>query len=375
MHNNTSFKGTLGTPRAFESLAMTPQVNRRRFLAGALATPCLVDQVLAAASEHRETAALMDVHIHLFGKGDGSSGCRLSPAITESANFQILARRLRLAERAKTIDEAYVLALAEHLQQSGLQQGLILAQDAVYDQHGEPDWARTPIYVPNDYLFEVVARHPQWMIPCVSINPDRKDALAELERCVAKGARALKIHPPIQGVDLADKKHTRFFQRCAALQTVVLVHTGHEHSSPIIDIGLANPRKLELALDQGCTVVACHCGTGRQGDPQDMLPDFLAITRRYNNLWGDTSVLGGFGRSRDFLRLLDDKLACGRLLHGSDFPLPAIPMAFSDRIGAAEALRLQALSNLIQQDYALKEALGIGRASAERAARLLTSKT
>ena len=210
-----------------------------------------------------------------------------------------------------------------------MQKGLILAQDAVYDQHGEPDWARTPFYVPNDYLFEIVARYPQWMLPCVSINPDRKDALAELERCVAKGARALKIHPPIQGVDLADKKHTRFFQRCAALKTVVLVHTGHEHSSPIIDVGLANPRKLELALDQGCTVVACHCGTGRQGDRPDMLPDFLAMMRQYTNLWGDTSVLGGFGRSRDFLRLLDDKPACERLLHGSDFPFPAIPMAFS----------------------------------------------
>jgi uncharacterized protein len=373
MHNDRSSEGTLGTARALEAFAMTPQVNRRRFLAWALAASCQVDRVPASASRPGETAPLLDIHIHLFGKGDGSSGCRLSPAITESANFQALAKRLRLSERAKTVDEAYVLALAEHLQQSGLQKGLILAQDAVYDPHGEPDWARTPVYVPNDYLLEIVARYPQRMLPCVSINPDRKDALAELDRCVARGARALKIHPPIQGVNLADKKHARFFQRCAALRTVVLVHTGHEHSSPIIDVGLANPRKLERALDKGCTVVACHCGTGRQGDRPDMLPDFLALARQYSNLWGDTSVLGGFGRSRDFLRLLDDKPACERLLHGSDFPLAAIPTAFSDRIGTVEALRLQALSNLIQQDYALKEALGIGRASAERAARLFTS--
>jgi len=39
------------------------------------------------------------------------------------------------------------------------------------------------------------------------------------------------------------------------------------------------------------------------------------------------------------------------------------------------ALRLQAVTNLIQQDFALKEALGIGRASAERAARLLALKS
>ncbi len=354
---------------------MKPKLNRRRFLALALATPSLANRLVAALVEPRQPAALMDIHIHLFGKGDGSSGCRLSPAIIESQNFQLLMKLLRLSERAKTIDEAYVLALAEHLQQSGMQKGLILAQDAVYDQHGDPDWARTPFYVPNDYLFEIVARYSQRMLPCVSINPDRKDALAELERCVAKGARALKIHPPIQGVDLADKKHTRFFQRCATLKTVVLVHTGHEHSSPIIDVGLANPRKLKLALDQGCTVIACHCGTGREGDLPDMLPDFLAMAQQYNNLWGDTSVLGGFGRSRDLMRLLDDKSVCERLLHGSDFPFPAIPAAFRDRLGQVEAGRLQGIMNLIQQDYALKEALGIGRASAERAARMLIPNT
>lgn len=353
---------------------MALQLNRRSFLSGALAAPWLVHQIHAAASAPREMGALLDIHIHLFGKGDGPSGCRLSPAITDSPSFQVLMKLLRLSERARTIDEAYVLALAEHLQQSGLQRGLILAQDAVYDHHGEPDWARTPFYVPNDYLFEIVARYPQWMLPCVSINPDRKDALAELDRCAAKGARALKIHPPVQGVDLADKKHTRFFQHCASLKTIVMVHAGHEHSSPIIDAELANPRKLELALDQGCTVVACHCGTGRREDRPDMLPDFLAMIRRHNNLWGDTSVLGGFGRARDFLRLLDDTPVRERLLHGSDFPFPAIPAAFAGRIGSKEALRLQALPSLIRQDYALKEALGIGRASAERAARMLMPK-
>jgi predicted TIM-barrel fold metal-dependent hydrolase len=285
-----------------------------------------------------------------------------------------LLKFLRIEKRAKTLDEGYVLALAEQVEQSGFEQALIYAQDAVYDRAGKPDWGRTPVYVPNDYLFKTVARYPKRMMPCVSINPDRRDAVAELERCVQKKARVLKIHPPIQGVDLADKKHTRFFQRCAALKTVVMVHTGHEHASPIFNSGLANPRKLELALDQGCTVVACHCGTGRSGDQPDMLPDFLAMVRKHKNLWGDTAVLGGLGRAKDFLRLLDDKVARERLLHGSDFPFPAVPMGFAEKIGMAKALRLQAMGNLLRQDYELKEALAIGRASAERAYRFFAEK-
>ena len=322
--------------------------------------------------EPQHAASLLDIHVHLFGPGD--SRFRL-PHVARGHRIAALPAPREIAaaaaKRAKTLDEGYVLALAEQLQQSGLQKGLILAQDAVYDRAGEPDWAKTHFYVPNDYLFQVVARYPQWMIPCVSINPDRKDALAELERCADKGARVLKIHPPIQGVDLADRKHTKFFQRCAALKTVVMVHTGHEHSAPIVDSALANPRKLELALDQGCTVVACHCGTGR--------PTIIRICCRISWPWRASTRTSGatppcwaaWERSRDFLRLLADEPVRERLLHGSDFPLPAVPMAFAGTIGTAEALRLQALPNLIQRDFALKEALGIGRASAERAYRLL----
>jgi uncharacterized protein len=351
---------------------MVAMVGRRAVLAGMLAAPWLLRQPAATAGgEPRKGKSMLDIHIHLFGVGDGQSGCRLSKTVTEAPRFQFLTKMLRLPQRARTLDEGYVLALAETLQQSGLQKGVILAQDAVYDRSGKPDWARTHFYVPNDYLFQVVARYPQWMIPCVSINPDRADAIEELDRSAEKGARILKIHPPIQGVDIADKKHTRFFQRSAALKMIVMVHTGHEHSAPIVDVNLANPRRLTLALDQGCTVVACHCGTGRPDDRPDMLPDFLAMTRKHKNLWGDTSVLGGLGRAEAFLRLLADQPVRDRLLHGSDFPFPAVPASFADRIGMVEALRLQTIANPLQQDLALKEALGIGRASAERAYRLV----
>ena len=53
---------------------------------------------------------------------------------------------------------------------------------------GKPDWTRTPVYVPNDYLLKIVARYPKKMMPCISINPDRRDSITELERCVQKGA-------------------------------------------------------------------------------------------------------------------------------------------------------------------------------------------
>ncbi len=313
--------------------------------------------------------------MHLFGTGDAGSGCRLSKATTDGPLFKFMVEHLRLRKRAKTLDEGYALALAEQVEKSGLDKAVILAQDAVYDQRGKPDWDKTHFYIPNDYLLQVVARYPARMVPCVSINPNRADAIAELERCAAKGARVLKIHPPTQGVDLADKKHGAFFRRSAALKIIVMVHTGHEHSAPIYNIRLADPQKLELALDSGCTVVACHCGTGRSSDRPDMLPSFLAMVRKYKNLWGDTAVLGSLGRARDFQRLLADPKARERLLHGSDFPFPAVPLGFASIIGLKKATLLQSIPNWMKQDFDLKEALGIGRTSAERAYRFISDAT
>ena len=54
------------------------------------------------------------------------------------------------------------------------------------------------------------------------------------------------------------------------------------------------------------------------------------------------------------------------------FPFPPYP-GLRDKIGWLKALQLQLLENLLQQDYQLKEALGIGR-DAERAYRFFVKK-
>ncbi len=313
---------------------------------------------------------LLDLHVHLFGLGEGGTGCRIAKSITDGLLFKGLVFALGLRVPGTTLDARYEQVLTQHVRGSGLDMAAILGQDAVYNRQGKPDWDRTSFYVPNDYVFAVAARHAESMIPCPSINPDRSDALEELVRCHERGARLFKIHPPTQGVDIADRKHGKFFRRCTELDMLVLVHTGHEHSAPVIDRHLAGPGRLEFALDQGCAIVACHAGTGWVTDTPDQLPEFLALLRRYPRLWGDTAVLGTNGRVRDFTRLLEDPFAKDRLLHGSDFPFPVAPKAFAARIGDEAANRLNSEVSWIKKDLDLKEAMGIGVASARRAYRI-----
>jgi predicted TIM-barrel fold metal-dependent hydrolase len=237
--------------------------NRRSFIAGALASPWWASSIMKPAySEEAPQRPALDIHVHLFGVGDASTGCRMSKTITDGRAFNYLMQMLQLRVPGKAIDQRYEEVLVKHLNESGLTRAAILGQDAVYDRNGKVGWERTSFYVPNDYVFTVVARSSEKMIPCPSINPNRADAIDELIRCNERGARLLKIHPPTQGVDVSDMRHTKFFRCCSERNMIVLVHTGHEHSAPVIDKNLAAPRRLELALQQGCTVVACHAGTG-----------------------------------------------------------------------------------------------------------------
>ncbi|MHC4401572.1 MAG: amidohydrolase family protein [Planctomycetota bacterium] len=348
---------------------MTRLADLGGFLIGSLVKPFAADATTLAGERKRGNT--LDIHVHLAGNGDAGSGCRLSTRFADRVVFKVLMRRMRVWERAQTFDEGYVLAVAELLRDSSLDKGAVMGLDAVYHRNGKPDWRNTHVYVPNDYVFEVVSRYPDVMVPCVSVNPDRADAIDELERCVEKGARGLKLLGPSQGIDLADKRHTEFFLRCAERNVVLIIHTGCEHTIPVLDNRLGHPGKLELALDQGCTVVACHCATNLPWENPKTLPEYLKLLRKYPNLWGDTAGLSWLVRSGDFRRLRRDDLAVERLVHGSDFPVPPHALPFLPDIGLANLRRVRRIQNPLTKDLALKTALGVGQAAAERAYQLL----
>ena len=63
---------------------MTNVLNRRSFLAGALGTPWLASQLMVATDAAAcEPPPTLDIHVHLFGVGDGGTGCRIAKSITE----------------------------------------------------------------------------------------------------------------------------------------------------------------------------------------------------------------------------------------------------------------------------------------------------
>ena len=346
------------------------RLTRRRFLAaagGALTAGAAAWPRPVLASPR---GSVVDLHTHLFGVGDGNTGCAISPVQKRHWNYRMFLKLLDLEEGR--MDEQYVERLLQHVRGSSVDKVVLQAWDGRVDEQGRLDLERTTsIYVPNDYMFRIVRRMPDRLVPCASINPRRRDALSELERCVAFGARIVKVHPPTMDVDPADPRLLPFFRSCANQRVIVMVHTGTEHSADIVGAEVCQPDRLVPALEAGCTVIAAHAGTGAFFDREDYYPQFTNLVRRYPNRWCDTAVLASMFRWRSLQRLLSDHEVMARVLHGSDYPFPSNAFVFWNRLAPWTTLRLATEGNLLERDYRLKLALGVPADVFTRGAALL----
>lgn len=346
------------------------KITRRRFITilGSLGISAGLGGAMAAVSR----PPLVDAHVHLFGTGEGALGSFISDRQRKHWNFPLFKKLLGLRE--STINEDYLRALTGQLSESSIDRALLFAQDGRYGNSGHLDCASTNAYVSNDYLFDVVARFPDLFIACCSINPKRRDALDELERCAALGARALKIHPPVQDVDPGLTQFRPFYRRAAELGIVIIVHTGSEHSTPDINPLLVDPARLHTALEEGCTVVAAHTGMGSFLDERvfrdDMLQNLIKLIDRFDNLYCDNAVLASMFRWQNLPRILQEPRVLDRLIHGSDWPFPSNALVFWNRLTPSQVATLVAERNLFERDYQIKRALGIPSEVFERAGRL-----
>ena len=334
-------------------------------LAGSLLTGCGVRRRLPTTG-----GPLVDFHVHLFGIGDGGTGCFLSDEQKTHANYRFLRELLGIPKQGG-LDRAYVDALVSQLRLSAVDRAVLMAQDKRYDEMGRPLDEDTHFYVPNDYLLAVCADHPDLFVPCVSVNPQRRDAIDELERCAEAGARVLKVHPPTQVVDPGAKRYRPFYKRVAELDVILMVHTGTEHQSSVEHVEWGDPARLRLALDEGCTVIAAHSGFGSVLDTDDFFDSLEALVLKYPRLYCDTGVLASLTRFRTLPRLLANEAVLARAVHASDFPFPSNALAFWNKIATTELTALLEERNLFERDLRLKLALGLPAETFTRGAQLL----
>ena len=258
-------------------------------------------------------------------------------------------------------DEIYVQQLVGHVRTSSLDHVLLLAQDEVYHENGgKRDFGS--FHVPNDYLFSVCEEHPEFL-PAVSIHPARLDALEELDRCLVRGARALKLLPNCHDVNCSAPIYDAFWEKMAAAGLPMLAHTGGEMTVPVANKKYQDPRFLRRPLEIGVKVIAAHSASNSSYWDEDYFDVMLGMMGEFPNLYADTSALNTPVRSAVLKRVRECHLQ-ERFLHGSDFPVPVGTWYVWARglIDGESRKRAARTGNLIERDFMLKEAMGFDEA-------------
>jgi predicted TIM-barrel fold metal-dependent hydrolase len=357
-------------------------------LPDALANHALVREAWAGL----DPAQVWDAHVHLLGDGgndadawfnDGRDTWRWPLAATQRQFFLDAS----CLEGDTPTDADYIARLTTLAQSfpAGYRM-LLLALDAYYDAAGTLQRERTHFYLGNDYCHRVAQAAPARFEWAASVHPYRSDATAELERVHGLGARAVKWIPAAQGIDPAAPRCDPFYETLARLDLPLLSHAGTERATPGDD-ALSNPLLLRRAIEHGVRVVVAHCATMGQGRDLDVgehgpwIDNFSLFERMMDTatsagrLYGDLSAVTQTARAGKALTRIVERASeggdwAGRVLNGSDYPLPAIMPLYSPRrlvemglLDAAAAAPLTTIRthNPLMFDFVLKRHLRSGK--------------
>ncbi len=233
-------------------------------LAGCTLNPSPDDCDLAAAPASRRVslpAPRLDHHQHLLSE----AALRVTLDYLRSTRDPYL----RQAER-ETPDDAD--QLVRMLDEAGIAKALVFSNAYYFARHateqpGEYDQARAE----QDWTLAQTLKHRDRLHVACSVNPLRRYAVEEIERCVASGSfKALKVHFDASGVDLTNPAHVASVRRAFA--------TANRLSLPIV---------AHLQSEQGYGAQQAHTFL------REILPAAPAVPVTINHLWGGGGYRAG----------------------------------------------------------------------------------
>jgi predicted TIM-barrel fold metal-dependent hydrolase len=306
--------------------------------------------------------SLIDCHVHLAALPDGDNGCYISPKMMRSPLFRFLLWKHQLSpSNPLEANRKYLDDLLTELRASRhVQQAVLLGMDGVYDQNGRLNQAHTDFLISNDYVLKTVKAYPNEFLAGVSINPQRQDAVEEVHRCADAGAALVKVLPNAQQFNPADTHYKPFYRALADRQLPFLSHVGYEFSLIGKDQSAGNPDRLELALDEGATVIAAHACSYGLMVYEKFLPTFQDFAKRYPHFYADISALTLPNRLKMLLQLRQHPELFDRLLFGTDYPLSVLHLAAWGRVSWGVLREMMRTKNRFDRQVEVCRGLGLG---------------
>jgi uncharacterized protein len=163
----------------------------------------------------------------------------------------------------------------------------------------DPD--RAPAYrVPNDRVLRWAEESGGRLYPYCRLDP-ADDPVAEAERCLALGARGIKLHPRAQAFGFGNAAAESIWKVAEAAKVPILIHAGRgmPRMDPLADLALRFP---------DVVLVLAHAAIADQGM-------FASRLREHPNVVYDTSTFSVFDQLELFARVPAE-----RIVFASDVP-------------------------------------------------------
>lgn len=316
---------------------------------GKLAAALRSSEFTRAGFEDLKAEDLWDCHVHLLGLGESGSGAWVTPKMQSFWNLRLYAQYRFYLNAAcvepalKNVDGDYLARLLELTMDfpAGFR-AMVMAFDRTHDEAGRPQPERSAFYLPNAYANRISNQYPARIAWVASIHPYREDAALAVADVVKQGAVAVKWLPPAMGIDPASPLCDRFYEAMAKHDLPLISHGGEERAvEGAHRPAFGNVLKLRRPLERGLRVVVAHCASmgrdidldrGPNGAELECFQLFerLMATREFEGrLFGDISALPQTNRYLYLERVLRHQEWAGRLLNGSDYPLPGVFPLFS----------------------------------------------
>jgi predicted TIM-barrel fold metal-dependent hydrolase len=285
---------------------------------------------------------IIDIHVHYGAPKNDKNDCYWSPKFTTTPAYLAI-----LLMSNSIFKKITVKKVEDHLFKNIngsklVDKFVLLALDAVFDDQGvlhSKDW--THLYVSNDYIIKVCKENKRILFGA-SVHPFRPDWEDQLDYCIENGAVLCKWIPSSQQINPRDKRLKDFYRKLSDHNLPLLCHSGPEYTIPTSNDAYEeydNPKYLDAALKAGVTVIVAHCAMPYFGlfdfDYQDDWQEFVKLCEQADkekwNLYADLSAVCTPFREGYIRKIKEhsDVIPSGRLLFGSDFPVPLSELTYN----------------------------------------------
>lgn len=180
-------------------------------------------------------------------------------------------------------------------------------------------WATQELCIEiNDYILGSVARYPRRLVGFCAVQPNSRDAIAEVERCTRGGAKGIgELRPDLQKFDFLDEQLAPMMEVIRQNKLITLVHADEAAGHIYPGKGSVTPNVLYpfIARFPDLTIVCAHWGGGLPF--YALMPE---VKESMNNVFFDTAA-SPFLYSPQIYSQVSQLVGGEKILFGSDYPL------------------------------------------------------